>query len=116
MQSLTIHRLLALPLIIVLLVGGFISQTAAAGIVGTEAALAESAGGEQERLVSLIGREDVREQLISRGVDPDHAADRAASLSDAEAAELNAQIDALPAGGNVVVLLLVVIVLLLILR
>ena len=116
MQSPLIRRLLALPLIVVLVIGGLAGQTAAAGIVGTETALEEPMGSEQQRLIGLLERDDVQEQLIARGVDPEHAAERAASLSDAEAAELTAQIDALPAGGNVVVLLLVIVILLLVLR
>ena len=116
MQSSLIRRLLALPLIAVLVVSGIAVQTAAAGIVGTETALEQPVGSEQQRLIGLLEREDVQEQLVARGVDPEHAAERAASLSNAEAAELTAQIDALPAGGNAVVLLLVIILLLLVLR
>ena len=116
MHSLIMRRLLALPLILVLLAGGLVSQTATAGIVGTEAALSEPTGSEQQRLVELLERDDVRDQLVERGVDPKLAAERAGSLSDAEAAEINAQIDAMPAGGSAVVLLLVVIILLLVLR
>ncbi|WP_290649791.1 PA2779 family protein [Aquisalimonas sp.] len=118
MQSLRNHRRRCmLHLIVLLLISGLFAQTASAGIVGTEIALGGPEFTEQERLQAVIDRDDVRERLIARGVDPAHAMDRAASLSDAEAAEMNAQIDALPAGAaGTVTILLVVIILLLILR
>ncbi|MFV8835570.1 PA2779 family protein [Aquisalimonas sp.] len=110
------RRLCALPLILMLALSGLFAQTASAGIVGTETMISADAPSEQERLQSMIERDDVQEQLIARGVDPADAMERAANLSDAEAAEMNAQIDNLPAGSGTVTILLVIILLLLILR
>lgn len=110
------RRLCALPLILMLVLSGLFAQTASAGIVGTESMINASAPTEQEQLQSVIERDDVQEQLITRGVDPEDAMERAANLSDTEAAELNAQIDNMPAGSGAVTILLVVILLLLILR
>jgi hypothetical protein len=66
---------------------------AQAGMVATESAL------ERERIAALLERADVRAQLEAYGVAPREIKARVAALSDAEAAELAARIDELPAGG-----------------
>ncbi len=71
---------------------------ALAGIVGTDAVVA---GAERERLAGLLDRSDVRARLQALGVDPADARARVAALSDEEAAQLAAQLDELPAGGDV---------------
>jgi hypothetical protein len=70
---------------------------AQAGMLSTEAAIA---GDTKERIVSFLDRSDVRAQLESLGVNPSDAKARVASLSDAEAAQLAAQIDRMPAGAD----------------
>jgi hypothetical protein len=79
------------------------------------AMLAARGGPDHQRVMALIERDDVRAQLAARGVSADEARARVAALSDAEAANLAAQIDALPAGGVSVlgVALIVFLVLLL---
>jgi len=69
---------------------------AQAGIVSTEALVA---GTQQERLAGLLERSEVRARLLAYGVSPAQAQERVAALSDEEAAQLAAQLDALPAGG-----------------
>src|SRR5260221_7010491 len=71
--------------------------SARAGRVPTTTVAAESA---KERIVSLIERSDVRAQLQSLGVNPNDGKARVAALSDAEAAQLAARFDSLPAGGD----------------
>ena len=71
---------------------------ALAGIVGTDAVVA---GVERERLAGLLERSDVQARLQALGVDPADARARVRALSDAEAAQLAAQMDTLPAGGDV---------------
>ena len=56
-------------------------------------------GAERQRIVALLERDELRAQLAARGVDVDEAKARVAALTDAEAAEIAARIDALPAGG-----------------
>lgn len=68
-----------------------------AGIVSTDTVVA---GAERERLTSLLERGEVRARLEALGVDPAKARKRVAALSDAEAAQLAAQMDELPAGGD----------------
>jgi hypothetical protein len=71
---------------------------ALAGIVGTDAVLA---GAERERLAGLLERGEVQARLQALGVDPADARARVEALTDAEAAQLAAQMDQLPAGGDV---------------
>jgi len=63
------------------------------------AMLAAGVAGDRERIAAVLEREDVRAQLAARGVSPEQAQARVAALSDAEAADLAARIDELPAGG-----------------
>ena len=80
-----------------------------AGMVSTENLL------ERERIVSLLERADVQARLEAHGVGPAEVKARVAALTDAEAAEIAARIDELPAGGVGIVgaILLVFLVLLL---
>jgi hypothetical protein len=66
------------------------------------------------RLAAALQRDDVIAALQARGVSPDQARARVAALSDAEAAQLAEQIDAVPAGGDVLGTIVFVFVLLLI--
>ena len=64
-----------------------------AGMVATESLL------ERGRIATLLERADVQAQLRAYGVSPAEVKARSAALTDAEAAELAARIDELPAGG-----------------
>ena len=64
-----------------------------AGMVATESLL------ERERLATLLERADVQAQLRAYGVSAGEVEARVAALTDAEAAELAARRDELPAGG-----------------
>lgn len=66
-------------------------------------------------LVAMLDRDDVRQQLVERGVDPDYAKARIAALSDAQIEELKDNIDTLPAGSSVVGILVAVLLVLVIL-
>ena len=71
---------------------------ALAGIVSTDTVVA---GAERERLAGMLERSEVQERLQALGVDPANAKARVAALSDAEATQLAAQLDELPAGGDI---------------
>lgn len=74
---------------------------AQAAMVGTaEALAAQSAPADRARLASLLDRQDLQRQLAAVGVDPNAARERIARLTDAEVAELNRRIDALPVGAD----------------
>jgi hypothetical protein len=104
-----ITRLL-LPLILL----SVFSMPVQAGMISTDQMLQQ---GARERLITELQKQEVQQQLVDMGVDPNEALNRVQNLTDTEIAELNQQIDALPAGGrgsnNLVIVLLIIIVLLL---
>lgn len=67
-------------------------------------------------LEALVNREDVRQELVALGVDPDDAANRIAALTPEELSMLQGQIDSLPAGANVLAVLGVVLIVLIVLE
>ena len=76
-------------------------QPALAGLVGTEAVLEASQAQEvRDSLERLMAREDVRSILISRGIDPEEARARVATLTDAETAKVSEIMESMPAGGG----------------
>jgi hypothetical protein len=88
------------------------SLPAYSGIVTTEQLMEEQLESlDRDTLVSLMDREEVRQQLIDRGVDPDYAKQRIAALSDEQINEIKANIDDLPAGGVIGILIAVLLVL-----
>jgi len=87
------------------------------GVISTEqvaADWAQPAPDARGRLMATLDRSEVVSALQARGVDADAARARVASLTDAEAAQLVAQIDAAPAGGEVLGTIVFIFVLLLI--
>ncbi|MDH3914662.1 MAG: PA2779 family protein [Chromatiales bacterium] len=93
------------------------AQAAQAGVIGTHAiAGAEQRAAQVERLQSLVASEDVTAKLVVLGVDPEWAAQRVASLTDAELARLNAEIEQMPAGAGVVTIVGITFIVLLILE
>ena len=86
-----------------------------AGMVGTEAVVnAAQVQQSRERLVSSLNRDDVKTQLMARGVDPAQVQARLDSLTDEEVQTLAAKMDQLPAGGDGLGILVFIFVLLLI--
>ncbi|MGM0631653.1 MAG: PA2779 family protein [Pseudomonadota bacterium] len=89
---------------------------ASADVVTTGELLAESRTAQQQaEVASFLSRDDVRQQLMTRGVDAESAMERVNALSAEELSSLHAQIDQLPAGEGVLetVLFLLVIFMLL---
>lgn len=76
-----------------------VPSPAAAGMIGTEAAVA-GANAARDRVGSFLDRADVRARLETYGVSAADVQLRVASLSDSEAAQLARDIDSLPAGGD----------------
>lgn len=71
-----------------------------AGMIGTETAVAIEQGDmDRAAIQAVLEREDVRAQLVAHGVSIADAEARVAALSDAEARQLSAQIDQMPAGA-----------------
>ena len=86
-----------------------------AAMVGTEAVVnAAQAQQNRERIVSTLNRDDVKAQLMARGVDPSQVQARLDSLTDEEVQTLAAKMDQLPAGGDGLGLLVFIFIVLLI--
>ena len=94
-------RYLAAPLAVVFFVTSSGIGVAYAGLVTTEHAV-EQTGVDADRahLLGLIEREDIRQELIGFGVDPDEAAQRIAALSDEELSQIMQKVDEMPAGQS----------------
>lgn len=85
-------------------------QSAMAAMIGTEVVIdADRAQSAREFLNGFLAREDVRNALISQGIDPQEAKIRIDSLTDKEAQRVADQLERLPAGGDFLVTFLVVI-------
>ena len=56
----------------------------------------------RDHLKTFISRDDIKNALISQGIDPDEAKARVDSLSDSEVIEVADKIEQLPAGGGAV--------------
>ena len=54
----------------------------------------------RDNLKTLLSRNDIKNALISQGIDPDEAKARVDSLSDSEVIEVADKIERLPAGGG----------------
>jgi hypothetical protein len=67
-----------------------------AGTIDTESALTS----DRERILVVLDRPDVQTALEARGVSAEDAKARIAALTDAEVAELGAQIDSAPSGAK----------------
>ena len=81
-------------------------------LIGTEQAAAAQPG--RVLLEQTLARADVVAGLQTRGVDVAAARDRVAALTDAEAAQVAAQIDQAPAGGDALGVIVTIFVVLLI--
>jgi hypothetical protein len=78
-------------------------QPLLAAMVSTEAIIdLNNAEEARDYLKCLISRDDIRELLISHGIDPNEAKARVDSLSDSETIAVADRIEKLPAGGNAI--------------
>ena len=76
-------------------------QPLLAAMVPTEATIYKiKAQDARDHLKTLISRNDIKNALISQGIDPDEAKARVDSLSDSEVIEVADKIEQLPAGGG----------------
>lgn len=109
-------KLVAVALSGSLVCAGF-STGVAAAVIDTQQAVTMDAREQRIAAVSAtLAREDVRSAMIELGVEPQQAQLRVASLSDAELARLEGQLQQLPAGGSALGLVGAVFLVLLILE
>ena len=85
-------------------------QSAMAAMIETEAVIdANQAQNAREYLNSFLVREDVKNALITQGIDPQEAKIRIDSLTDQEAQFIADKLKQLPAGGDFFVALLIIV-------
>ncbi len=101
----TSTRVVVLLLVTVFLSTSALVPAAKSAAIDTSTYLNTAVNPTKAELESLIQQEDVRNQLIALGVDPDYAADRIASLTPGELTQLQENMDNLPAGANVLAIL-----------
>ena len=74
---------------------------ASAGMIGTETLIEKDRSHSARDYVKrIIAKKEVRDTLISQGIDPLEAKARVDSLSDAEVVRMAEQMENLPAGGG----------------
>lgn len=98
-----LHKLVSLLVISTLSSISFYAPVAQAALVGTPAVLdatTPSFAGERAHVLSLLKRQDVMQQLQTRGVDPAQVQARVNALSDSEVHTLAMQLDTAPAGAS----------------
>ena len=96
------RRVASVLALVMFMLTGPIDAAHAALITTEQAVEASAAQGERERVAAFLARDDVRTQMVALGVDPSEAADRVASLSDAEVRQIAGHLDQLPAGQSAV--------------
>ena len=98
-----LRRALAVSLAILMAVTTLPMGLAQAKMVTTDQVIEQtSLSDDRERVRDFLAREDVRQQMIRLGVDPDEAASRIDSLSDEEIQQIAGRMDELPAGEGTV--------------
>jgi hypothetical protein len=103
-------RRLVASLLVVSIAGLGLPLPVHAGMIGTDTTLASA---ERARIATFLDRAEVRKALEAQGASPAQVKARVAALTDEEAAQLAANIDSLPAGGDVLGVILIVFLVLL---
>jgi hypothetical protein len=99
---------------------GFLSLTlhlpaAQAGLIGTETVVgAQQTEQNRERVRDMLNRDEVKRELLARGVNPGNVQARVDSLTDEEVQFLASKMDQLPAGGDALGVLVFIFIVLLI--
>jgi hypothetical protein len=75
-------------------------QTAQAGLITPEQALAGGATQDRGEVAAVMARADTAAQLAALGVDPQQVRERVAALSDAEVSALAQDLRQAPAGAD----------------
>lgn len=86
-----------------------ITLPAQAAMVSTKQLVQEQAiASERTKLNAMMQREDLQVQFLEMGVSPEEVQQRVAALTDAEVAQLNHQMEQIPAGGDVLGLVVLI--------
>ena len=89
--------------------------TASAGMVETGQAVNHALAEQgRARILALVDRDDVRAQMVARGVTAEQAKARVNALTDDEVLQVSEKMDQLPAGAGVIGILFAVFIVLLV--
>jgi len=112
-------RMIALPLIALMLAISMPAGIARAALVGTDQIITlVDIEADRARIAAFLARDDVRQEIERMGVNPAEASARVDGLSDSEVQTIAARMDSMPAGqgafeailGAVVLIFLVLLV------
>lgn len=112
-------RIIALPLIALMLAITMPAGFARAALVGTDQIITRAdIEADRARIAAFLARDDVRQEMERMGVSPAEASTRVDGLTDSEVQTIAARMDAMPAGqgafeailGAVVLIFLVLLV------
>jgi hypothetical protein len=92
-------KTIAMLLSVLLAWTGLVTGAAAAVVTTRDAQLLQAREGRIGEVQAVLARTEVQQAMIDMGVDPAQAQLRVASLSESELAQLQGQLDTLPAGG-----------------
>ena len=70
----------------------------------------------QAKVKSLLEKSEIQQALIERGVSPEEASFRLATLSDSELKQLSVQIEKAQAGGDILIAILVVVLIIFLIK
>lgn len=104
---------ISMVLSLTLIAASLFSINAQAAVISTESAINQNthtAAYDREKLLQALDQEGVRDQLLALGVAPDIVEKRIQSMTSAELAQLNAELDQLPAGEGVVGLVVLIFI------
>lgn len=106
-----LKRTLALAVSTALLFSGVLVSTAQAGMIATDDVIqAQQQQVDREQLKSLLDNEQVAEKLQAMGADQAEIKERIDAMTPAELAQVNENIERMPAGSDVLGVLLVIFI------
>jgi hypothetical protein len=111
-----VTRLIIVPLLIMFSIVSVLIPAAQAAVIDTRTILAIQADSPKTEVQAFLAREEVRQQMVELGVNPDDASGRVAALTDQELTLLQYHINDLPAGSSALALLGAVFLVLIVLE
>ncbi len=111
MHRKTTGKTLSLILSALVMWSGLLMSSANAGVISSSDMLVEQHQFENKQSVkAFLDRDDVKQQLVDMGVSPTDVDARINAMTDAELAELNANLQDAPAGAGLVGVVLTIFI------
>ncbi|MDZ7735103.1 MAG: PA2779 family protein [Gammaproteobacteria bacterium] len=99
----SLRKMMALPLIMMLIFSTFSATVVQAKMIGTDEVISQEAtSADRNKVIEFMQRDDVRAEMETLGVDPKEAVSRVHTLSDEEVQRMAGHLDEMPAGEGVV--------------